>query len=60
MISIKGLRKSFRILSPTSASKGFMRKSYEDYVVFDGVDLEVRKGDILGSWEGTDAGRAPS
>lgn len=48
MISIKGLRKSFRILSPTSASKGFMRKSYEDYVVFDGVDLEVRKGDILG------------
>lgn len=49
VISVKGMSKSFRILDPSQQQNGkFKKKVYEDFVVFDNVDLEVRKGEVVG------------
>ena len=47
MIRVKGLKKSYHIIEAT-ADDGKLRKKKIEYPVFDNVNLEVRKGDILG------------
>ena len=48
VISIKGLKKSYWIVEPFKTDKGKikLRKKVE-YPVFDGIDLEVKEGDIV-------------
>ncbi len=47
VISIKGLKKSYRIIDPALPS-GILRKNYVSYPIFDGIDLEVKRGEIVG------------
>ncbi len=49
VIRVKGLCKSFRIVDPKAPRKGFGKHpAMVDFPVFEGVDLEVRKGEVLG------------
>ncbi len=47
VIQIRGLKKSYRIIDPSLPS-GRLKKKYAEYPIFDGIDLEVKKGDIIG------------
>ena len=48
VISIKGMSKAYRIVQPTILKKGKISlKNRTDYPIFDNIDLEVRRGDIL-------------
>ncbi len=47
VIRIKGLKKAYRITDP-SQSGGRFSKKYVLYPIFDGIDLEVRRVDIVG------------
>lgn len=48
VITIKGLRKSYKIVEPRIIKNGKLSlKNRVDYPIFEGIDLEVRKGDIL-------------
>ena len=48
VIRIKGLKKSYRIIDPQESKGKLKLNKMIDYPIFDGLDLEVRKGDILG------------
>jgi ABC-type polysaccharide/polyol phosphate transport system ATPase subunit len=48
VISIKGLRKSYRVIDP-QVSKGKLKlNKMMEYPIFEDLDLEIRKGDIVG------------
>jgi len=48
VISIKGLKKSYKIIDP-QISKGKLKlNKMVEYPIFDGLDLEIRRGDIVG------------
>jgi len=47
VIRIRGLKKAFKIIDPNVKHARFGSKKYSDYPVFDGLDLDVRKGDIV-------------
>ena len=48
VISVKGMSKSYRIVQPMILKKGKISlKNRTDYPIFDSIDLEVRRGDIL-------------
>ena len=48
VIRVRGLKKSYTIIDPSAPKKklGFAKKT--QYLIFDGIDLDVRKGDIIG------------
>lgn len=47
MISIKGMSKSYHILDPDH-KRSLGRKGLKPYPVFNNIDLEIRKGEVLG------------
>lgn len=48
VISIKGMSKSYRIIQPAIIKNGKLSlKNRVDYPIFEGIDLEVKRGDIL-------------
>ncbi len=47
VIRVRGLKKAYTIIDP-EASKGRFFKKKESYPIFDGIDLDVHKGDIIG------------
>ena len=52
VISIKGMSKAYRIVQPTIIQKGrkgsmISLKNHTDYPIFEKIDLEVKRGDIL-------------
>ncbi len=48
VIKIRGLKKSYSILEPPDKSKRFGFPKHVQYPIFDGIDLDVRRGDIIG------------
>ncbi|MBO4551964.1 MAG: SEL1-like repeat protein [Candidatus Methanomethylophilaceae archaeon] len=48
VIRIRGLKKSYRILEPPDKNKRFGFPKHVEYPIFDGIDLDVKKGDIIG------------
>jgi len=47
MIRLKDVRKSYRINTGDPSKKKFGRKDTEEFVVFDGVNLELNRGDVM-------------
>ena len=47
VIRIRGLKKSYRITDPNIPGGRFSKK-YVEYPIFDGIDLDVKRGDIVG------------
>jgi len=47
VIKIRGLKKSYTIVDP-SLKQGRLFKSKSKYPIFDGIDLDIKKGDIVG------------
>ena len=48
VIRIRGLKKSYTIIDPSIPKKRFSLPKKTQYPIFDGIDLDVRKGDIIG------------
>jgi len=48
VIRIRGLKKSYTILDPSQEKKNFFSKKLVQYPIFDGIDLDIRQGDIVG------------
>ena len=47
LISVKGMSKSFQIADVTKKKSFFQRNPTQSYLVFEDIDLEVRKGEVL-------------
>ena len=48
VIRIKGLKKSYTIIDPALGISRFHTKRKKEFPIFDGLDLEVKRGDIVG------------
>ncbi|MBR1452500.1 MAG: ABC transporter ATP-binding protein, partial [Candidatus Methanomethylophilaceae archaeon] len=48
MIRVKGLKKSYQIIDASKVNESRFFKKKTEYPVFENINLEVRKGDILG------------
>ena len=48
VITVKGMSKAYRIVQPQLLKKGKISlKDHTDYPIFENIDLEVKRGDIL-------------
>ena len=48
VIRIRGLRKAYKIIDPSVKKIGLLSNKYTDYPIFEGIDLDVKRGDIVG------------
>ncbi len=48
VIRVRGLKKSYTIYDPDAPKARFKSKRKMEYPIFDGIDLDVRRGDIVG------------
>ena len=48
VIRVRGLKKSYTIIDPSIPKKKFGFAKKTQYPIFDGIDLDVKKGDIIG------------
>ena len=48
VIKIRGLKKSYTIIDPSINLSKFQFRKKTSYPIFDGIDLDVKKGDIVG------------
>ena len=48
VIRVRGLKKSYIIVDPSLSIKRGFRKSKTRYPIFDAIDLDVKRGDIVG------------
>ena len=48
VIRIRGLKKSYTIIDPNLNDSRFLFKKKIQYPIFDGIDLDIKRGDIVG------------
>ena len=48
VIRVRGLKKSYTIIDPDAPKARLKSKKKMRYPIFDGIDLDVRRGDIVG------------
>lgn len=48
VIRIRGLKKAYTIVDPHLNDSRFLFKKKKQYPIFDGIDLDIKKGDIVG------------